>query len=310
MKRTISIMLPTFNEEDNILPLVNSIRNLFQDELNKYNYEIVISDNKSTDTTRSKIRDICNNDKNVKAIFNINNFPIGSGINGLRNTNGDCTIHMASDFQDPVSLLPKMVEKWEEGFKIVLACKSKSKENSFMYKIRGFYYKLMNRICYVKQINQFSGFALYDKSFINVIKDLKDPLPYMRGLVSELGGDLAIIEYEQQLRKSGKSSYSGFLKLYDVAIRGITTYSKIPVRVMVFTGGIGFFILFIFLVVSIVSNLIYSRNIINFVNVGAFILQILFLQMLMLGLLGEYLLNINVRIMDHPIVVEEERINF
>lgn len=308
--KIISVMLPTYNEEANIKPLVEAIKDLFGNELKNYDYEIVISDNKSTDNTREIIRLICKEDKKVKAIFNMNNFPIGSGINGIRNTNGDCTIHMASDFQDPVEVIPKLVKKWEEGNKIVVACKKKSKESFLMYKVRSFYYNLMDSICFVKQINQFSGFALYDKTFINVIKELKDPLPYFRGLVSELGGNHAVVEYEQQVRRSGKSSYRSFKRLYDVAMRGITTYSKTPIRLAVSIGMIGISISFLLMVIIFILNIVNDIAIFNTGFMFIMILFVMFLQLSFIGIIGEYILNMNIRIMNHPIVVEEERINF
>ena len=188
MKKTISVMVPTYNEEENVELMYQALVKMFQKDLPNYHYEILFIDNKSKDNTRKLLRQICEKDKNVKAILNAQNFgQFNSPYYGLINTSGDCTISVAADFQDPIEMIPKFVQSWEEGYKIVIGIKNQSKESKIMYFLRSLYYKLIKKFSEVEQIEHFTGFGLYDKKFIEVLKNLDDPDPYLRGIVSELG---------------------------------------------------------------------------------------------------------------------------
>lgn len=188
MKKRISIMVPTYNEEENVELMYKALKDVFKKDLPNYQYEILFIDNKSKDNTRKLIRGICEKDKNVKAIFNAQNFgQFNSPYYGLISTTGDCTISVAADFQDPVEMIPKFVHEWENGYKIVIGIKSKSQESKIVYLLRSFYYKLIKKFSEVEQIEHFTGFGLYDKSFIEVLRKLDDPEPYLRGIVAELG---------------------------------------------------------------------------------------------------------------------------
>lgn len=202
----ISILIPCYNEEENVGPMSEAISNLFADELSAYEYELVFIDNDLTDNTRALLREICRKNHNIKAIFNAKNFgQFNSPYYGMLQTTGDCTISMVCDFQDPVELIPQYIREWENGYKIVIGIKSKSKENKFVYAMRSLYYKAIKKFSNVEQIEQFTGSGLYDRDFINVLRELKDPTPFLRGIVAELGFKRKEIRYEQPRRRAGKS---------------------------------------------------------------------------------------------------------
>mgnify|MGYP000390084042 FL=1 len=184
--KKISIMIPCWNEEENIRQIVETVKGILETELQNYDYEIVIIDNKSIDNTREIVRKLCKENHKIKAIFNVKNFgQFNSPFYGLMQCNGDCVIPIAADFQDPVELIPDMVHKWEDGHKVICMIKSQSEENKIMYFLRDMYYKIIQKMSSVKQIKQFTGFGLYDKSFIEILKQLKDATPFIRGIIAE-----------------------------------------------------------------------------------------------------------------------------
>lgn len=309
--KKISILIPCYNEEENVGPMSDAIAQLFDGELKDYDYELVFIDNDSKDNTRMFLREICNNNPHVKAIFNAKNFgQFNSPYYGMLQTTGDCTISMVCDFQDPVELIPQYIKEWENGYKIVIGIKSKSKENKIVYLFRTLYYKLIKKFSNVEQIEHFTGSGLYDKSFINVLRELKDPTPFLRGIVAELGYKRKEIEYEQPQRRAGKSK-NNFLSLYDAAMLGITSYTKAGLRLCTFAGMFCGLFSFIAGVVYLVMKLMYwdrftagmAPMLIGVFFIGA-------LQLFFIGFLGEYISSINQRVMNRPLVVEEERINF
>lgn len=310
-KKTISIMVPTYNEEENVVLMYEALKNIFQKELKKYNYEILFIDNKSQDKTRTLIREICAKDKNVKAIFNAQNFgQFNSPYYGLINTTGDCTISVAADFQDPVEMIPKFVKEWENGYKIVIGIKNKSEESKIVYALRSLYYKMIKKFSEVEQIEHFTGFGLYDKDFIEVLKNLDDPDPYLRGIVAELGFERKEIPFTQPKRQRGKSS-NNWYRLYDAAMLGITSYTKIGLRLATI---VGFIISFLSILVALIYLVLKLCNWNSFqagiapIIIGVFLLG--GMQIFFIGFLGEYILNINQRIMHRPLVVVEEKLNF
>lgn len=309
--KKISVILPTYNEEDNVIPLSKEIVNIFNNELNNYDYEIIFTDNNSIDSTREKIISLCQENKNIKAIFNAKNFgQFRSPFNAMINANGDCVILMVSDFQDPPKIIVDFVREWESGYKIVIGIKNKSKENLIMRFIRTLYYKLMKYISDIESIEHFTGTGLYDKSFIKTISVLDDPDPYIRGIVSELGYKIKKINYEKQNRKAGKSK-NNFFTLYNIAMISITNYSKIVLRLATMIGFLFSFLSFIFGLIYFIYKIIYWHSF-N-VGIAPLILGVFFIgsvQLFFIGLLGEYILNINTRVMKRPLVIEEKRINF
>ena len=204
--KKVSILIPCYNEEENVRPMSEAIVNLFENELIQYDYELLFIDNDSSDQTRVILRDICKKNKHIKAIFNAKNFgQFNSPYYGMLQTTGDCTISMVCDFQDPVEMIPQYLEAWEEGYKIVIGIKTSSKENPIMYYLRSIYYKMIKKFSDVEQIEHFTGSGLYDRDFVQVLKNLKDPTPFLRGIVAELGYKRKEIPYEQPERRAGKT---------------------------------------------------------------------------------------------------------
>ena len=308
--KKISIVVPCYNEEENVEPISEAIISEIN-KLQNYTYELIFIDNCSTDKTREKLIQLCDKNKNIKAIFNAKNFgQFNSPYYGLLQTTGDCTMLICADFQDPVDMIPKFVQEWESGYKIVIGVKNKSKENRIMYFLRSCYYKLIKKISDTEQIEHFTGFGLYDKDFIEVLRKLDDPTPFLRGIVAELGFQRKEITYEQQKRRAGKT-HNNFYKLYDAAMLSFTSYTKIGLRLATFLGIFVGIISFIIGIVYFILKLIYwDRFAAGMVPVliGMFFLGAL--QLFFIGFLGEYILSINTRVMKRPLVVEEKRINF
>ena len=309
--KTISVIIPTYNEEENVELMYEALVKEFQEYLNDYKYEILFIDNKSKDNTRELIRKICKKDKNVKAIFNAQNFgQFNSPYYGLTQTSGDCTVSMCADFQDPVEMIHKFVKEWENGYKIVIGIKTKSKENKLMRIFRSVYYKLIKKFSDVQQIEHFTGFGLYDKDFIDILRNLKDSQPYMRGIVSELGYERKELEYTQPKRLRGKSS-NNFMRLYDAAMLGITSYTKVGMHLATIFGALIAMVCFIIGIVYLIIKLCNWNSMP--VGIAPLIICVLFvgaIQLFFIGFIGEYIVNINQRVMNRPLVVEEERINF
>jgi glycosyltransferase involved in cell wall biosynthesis len=309
--KKISVMIPCYNEEENVVPMSKEIVSLFETELAKYDYELLFIDNNSTDNTRSLLREICAKNSRIKAIFNAKNFgQFNSPYYGMCQTTGDCTITMCCDFQDPIELIPQFIKEWEQGYKIVCAIKTTSKENKIMRFLRSCYYKVIRKMSDVDQIEHFTGTGLYDKSFIEVLKKLDDPTPFLRGIVAELGYKRKDIPYEQQQRRAGKT-HNNWFTLYDAAMLSFTSYTKIGLRIATIIGFIMAAISIIIALVYLVLKLIYwDRFIAGMAPILLSVLGLGSLQLFFIGFMGEYILSINKRIMNRPLVIEEERINF
>lgn len=311
--KKISILIPCYNEVDNVEPMSFAVENVLQEALSKYDYEILFIDNCSTDGTREKLEQICTGNKKIKAIFNVTNFgQFNSPFYGLCQTTGDCTIAMCCDFQDPVELIPRFVEEWEKGHKIVSGIKTSSKEPGFIYFLRTVYYKMIRNMSTVKMIEHFTGFGLYDKTFIALLKELDDPIPFIRGIVAEYGAGFNMIEveYEQAKRRAGKT-HNNFYSLYDAAMLSFTSYTKVGLRLATFLGFACSAGSIIVAIVYTIMKLIYWNDFSAGtapLTIGVFLIG--GVQLFFIGLIGEYILNINTRVIHRPIVVEEKRINF
>lgn len=311
--KKISVMIPCYNEVDNVEPISFAVVNVLEEALNKYDYEILFIDNCSTDGTREKIEKICAANKKIKAIFNVTNFgQFNSPFYGLCQTTGDCTISICCDFQDPVELIPRFVEEWEKGHKIVSGIKTSSKEPGFIYLLRTIYYKMIKNMSDVKMIEHFTGFGLYDKTFIALLKELDDPIPFLRGIVAEYGAgfNMIEIEYEQAKRRAGKT-HNNFYSLYDAAMLSFTSYTKVGLRLATFLGfacsAISIIVAAIYMIMKLLNWETFSAGMAP-LTIGVFIIG--GIQLFFIGLIGEYILNINTRVIHRPIVVEEKRINF
>lgn len=308
MSRLISVVIPTYNEEENVEPIASAVREMFGHDLPGYRYEIIFIDNDSNDDTRPRLRKICEEDENVTAIFNAKNFgPFNSPYYGILQATGDAVVLLCADFQDPIEMIPKFVAEWEQGYKIVIGKKTASRENKFMYFLRSAYYRIIRKMSEVDQIEHFTGFGLYDSSFVDVLRDLKDPTPFLRGIVAELGWKRKEIPYEQQKRRAGKSHYSLY-KYYDAAMLSFTSYTKVGLRVATFFGfivaAVSFLIALVYIILKLTHWDEYSMGTAS-LAVGLFFLGAV--QLMFIGFVGEYILSMNQRIMNRPLVIEECR---
>lgn len=311
--KKISVLIPCYNEVDNVEPISFAIANIMEEALRDYDYEILFIDNCSTDGTREKLEKICAGNHKIKAIFNVTNFgQFNSPFYGICQTTGDCTISMCCDFQDPVELIPRFVREWEKGHKIVSGIKTSSKENPIIYLLRSIYYKMIRNMSDTEMIEHFTGFGLYDKTFIDILRQLNDPIPFLRGIVAEYGHGFnrIDIEYEQPKRRFGKT-HNNFYSLYDAAMLSITSYTKVGLRLATILGfissGISLLVALIYLVLKLANWHNFQAGNAPIV-IGIYVIGSI--QLFFIGLLGEYILNINTRVIHRPLVVEERRINF
>lgn len=311
--KKISVMIPCYNETENVIPISEAVIDMFNKDLPEYDYEILFIDNASTDGTRDKIIKLCEGNKKIKAIFNVTNFgQFNSPFYGMCQTTGDCTVTLCCDFQDPVELVPEFVKEWENGHRIVSGVKTSSKEFGPIYFARTIYYKMIKSMSSVKMIEHFTGFGLYDKTFIALLKELNDPIPFIRGIVAEYGDGFNRVEitYEQPKRRAGKT-HNNFYSLYDAAMLSFTSYTKVGLRLATFVGFGSAFVSFLIGLVYLILKIIYW----DFFSIGYAPIMIgVFviggIQLFFIGLIGEYILNINTRVINRPVVVEEKRINF
>lgn len=310
MIKKISIVTPCFNEELNVEILYNIVKEVMKSFKN-YTYEHIFIDNNSSDNTLMILKKLAINDINLKVIVNVRNFGhIRSPYYAMLQANGDAVISLASDLQDPPELINEFIRFWENGNKIVIGIKEKSQENIYMFSLRKFFYKLIDKISETKQIHNFTGFGLYDKSFIEVLKNMNEPYPYFRGLVSELGFSIREVKYLQPLRYAGKTK-NNFYTLYDIAMLGFISHSKLPLRLSSF---IGFIVSFLSILVALIY-LVYKILFWNELQVGIapLVIGLFFfggLQLFFLGIIGEYIATIFTHIKNRPLVIEKERINF
>lgn len=309
--KKISVIVPCFNEERSVHIMHKKITDMFSEELKEFDYELIFVDDYSVDNTRNELEKICINDKKVKAIFNAKNFGFNRNVfYSLMQGSGDAVFLVFGDLQDPPELLLEFVRKWNQGYKVILGQKIKSKENKFVYFLRTIFYKMMDSISQVKQIQHFNGFGLYDKDFVNVIKTIDDPQPYLKGIVGEFGMKQCIIKYNQEKSARGKSNFN-FFKYYDVVMLAVTSYTKILMRIATFIGG------FVGIISLIVAIIIFINKILNWdtypIGIAALTVGVFFIgavQLFFIGILGEYILSINTRTLKRPLVVAEKKINF
>ncbi len=307
-RKHISVLVPTYNEVGNVVPLCAALEKEFTTSLSRFDYDILFIDNASTDGTRERLEELCAKNPHVRAIFNTQNFgQFNSPYYGICQTTGDCTVSMCADFQDPVEMLPRLVEKWEEGYLVVCAVKTASRENAVLRFLRTCYYKLIKKASRVAQIEHFTGFGLYDKSFVEVMRALDDPTPFLRGIVAELAPRRVEIPYTQARRRAGRT-HNNFATLYDAAWQSFTTYTKLPIRAITVLG-------FLLLALGVAWGATLCFRGTRDAPLGVVLLSPLMLLctafvLLSLGALGEYVLTLREKVMRRPLVVEERRIGF
>lgn len=309
--KVITVVTATYNEEENVLPLYQRVREVMQRSLPQYRYEHLFIDNASTDQTVPILKEIARDDHAVKIIVNNRNFGhIRSPFYGLCQAEGDAVISLVADFQDPPELLPEFVKKWEQGSKMVLGVKEASKESPVMFRIRTLYYALISRISGIPLVNNFTGFGLYDKDVIACLRTIQDPYPYFRGLICELGFPASLLPYTQPARMRGITK-NNFYSLYDMAMLGITSHSKVPLRLATILG-------FVFSIISGTIAIFYLIIKLLFwysfpagmapILIGLFVF--FSVQLFFIGLLGEYIGSIHTQVLRRPLVTVKERINF
>lgn len=308
--KKISIVAPTYNEEQNIITLYGRIKDAIS-KLENYIFEIIIIDNASTDNTRVLLRGLAKEDKSIKLIFNTRNFGhIRSPYWGIMQAHGDAVIYLASDLQDPPEYIGRFIGEWEKGWKVVLATKEKSKTNQITHKLRKLYYLLLDKITDVEIIRNSTGFGLYDKIVIDKIRAINDPYPFLRGLISELGYPVKRLEFEQPRREFGVTK-NNIYTLYDIALLGIVSHSNIPLRISSLIGyaiSIASFMLgLIYLVLKMNDWYAFPRGVAPIIILMFFFFGLLFI---FLGLIGEYISVIYTHVRNRPVVVESERVNF
>ena len=310
MKKLISVLTPCYNEEKNIELIYTEVKKVF-DCIPNINYEHVFIDNASTDKTVELLRNIARADKNIKVIVNKKNFGwVRSPYHGILQCHGDAVVYIVADLQDPPILINKFIEKWLEGYKIVIGIKESSDESKIMFFFRSLFYSLLKKIANNEQIKNFTGYGLYDKEFIDILRNIKEPYPFFRGLISELGFDRYDIVYKQPVRKHGKSS-ANFFQLYDIAMLGFISSSKLPLRI---SSILGFTISIVCLIISLfylVFKLIFWYTF--SLGLAPIIIGLFFfggVQLFFLGIIGEYIGSIYTEVKNRPLVIEKERINF
>ncbi len=309
--KKISIVTPCYNEEENVEELYNQVKSQFIQLSDRYMYEHIFIDNASTDNTVAELKKLAEKDKNVKIIMNAMNFGhIRSPYYGLCQASGDAAMLMVADLQDPPELIPEFLKQWESGRKVVIGVKNKSKESPIMYAVRGAFYKVIKAISETRQIENFTGFGLYDQSFIKLLRSVNDPYPYMRGLVAEYGGDLGEVYYTQPKRFAGKTHQS-FYSLYDMAMLGFVNHSKVPLRLASILGFISSIVSLLVAVVYFVYKLVYWEEF--QLGLAPIIVGFFFfcsIQLFFLGIVGEYVGSILTQVRHRPLVIEKGRINF
>lgn len=308
--KLISVVTPCYNEEDNVQECVKLIQSVFA-HYDNYIYEHIFIDNASTDKTLDILRNIASTDKHVKVISNSRNFGhIRSPYHGLLQANGDAVILFVADLQDPASLIPEFIKKWEEGFQTVVGTKRSSEESSVMFSIRKLYYKTVNRLSNIDLIDNFTGFGLYDKEVINHLRSINDPYPYFRGLIAEIGLRIHQIPYDQPVRVRGITK-NNFFTLYDIGMLGIISHSQVPLRMATMAGFLLSFISIFIAVIYFLLKLIFWNSF--SLGMAPVVIGIFFfasVQLFFVGVLGEYLGSIHIYSKRRPLVIEKERINF
>ena len=309
--KKISIVTACYNEEENVETLYQEVKKIFQEKLKDYEYEHIFIDNASKDETVPILKKIASVDRNVKIIVNSRNFGhIRSPHYGLLQATGDAVISIVADLQDPPDLIPQFIKKWEEGFKIVVGIKKQSDESLIIFLMRKFYYKTVAKLADIELIGNYTGFGLYDKRVIEIVRNIPDAYPYFRGMICDIGFEKAMIEYRQPERKRGITK-NNFYTLFDMAMLGITTHSKVPLRL---ASIMGFSTAIISMLVAVIY-LVYKLLFWKYFQLGQapLIIGLFFfssVQLIFIGIIGEYVGNIYTQVLKRPLVIEKERINF
>ena len=308
--KKISVIIPCYNEENSIDEMYNRLKKIFLESLNQYDYEIIYVDDFSQDNTRYKISELCKKDPKVKAVFNAKNFGFDRNVfESYRYASGDCAFMIFGDLQDPPEMLPEFVKKWEEGYKCIVGQRKKSDENRIMYTLRRIYYRVIDAMAESKQIGMINGFGLYDREFLEILKQIEENKPFFKAVLAEYGLDMCVVQYEQSVSSRGKSNFNLY-KNYDFAMHGITSSTKLMMRLATFIG------IFVGIVCILFAVYIFVRKLLFWdtyplgaatIMIGIFFLGAI--QLFFIGILGEYILGINEKVNRKPRVIVSEMIN-
>lgn len=309
--KKISVVIPCYNEEKSIRTMYERLMKIFCEKLSRYDYEIIYVDDFSSDNTRNEIEKLCKENRKVKAVFNAKNFGFHRNVfSSLTYGSGDAVFMLFGDLQDPPEMLPAFVKKWESGKKVIVGQRSKSDEGVVMTFMRFLYYKIIDWFSDTKQIDLFTGFGLYDAEFIEVLTQIDDIQPYFKAVVAEYGMDIEIVKYEQAKSERGKSNFN-FWRNYDFAMQGITSSTKMLMRLATFVA------LLVGLVCIGISVFVFVNKLLHWdtypAGTASIIIGIFFLgaiQLFFIGILGEYILSLNGRVVKKPRVVIGRKINF
>jgi glycosyltransferase involved in cell wall biosynthesis len=310
-RRKISIMTPCFNESDNVQFCYEAVRQVFAEQLPHYDYEHLFIDNCSSDSTVDILRGICASDPHVRVIVNARNYgPHRSPYYGLLQTEGDAAIPIMCDLQTPVSFIPVFVGHWEQGFRLVLAVRKETKETWLLRLLRETYYRLIELTSDLEQVRHFIGFGLFDRRVLEAIRQMNDSLPYFRGMVTEVGFERCLVEYDAPARKRGRSKQK-WADLFEYAIVGLTYSSRVPLRLVTLTGcaiaGLSFLIGLVYLILKLFFWNYFPLGVIP-ILIGIFFFGSV--QIMFLGFVAEYVGMTFERVRHRPLVIEKERINF
>lgn len=308
--KTISFVSGCYNEEENVGELIRRIR-VVMAGLPAYDYEIIFIDNSSEDRTVEVLKGFAAEDRRVKIIVNTRNFgQIRTGYHAMMQARGDAIVGLVSDLQEPPELVPEFIRLWESGYKVVAAIKTRSRENPLMYRLRGLYYSMVRRMASTDLLEQFTGFGLYDRSVVEVLRPLREPYPYFRGLISDIGFKVARVEYTQAERLHGRSK-NNFFTLFDMAMLGLTSHTKIPLRMATlfgfFAAALSLLVGMAYLVAKLVFWYTFTAGMAP-ILIGIFFLGSV--QLLFLGVVGEYVGAVFTYVQNRPLVIEKERVNF
>jgi glycosyltransferase involved in cell wall biosynthesis len=309
-QKLISVVTPCYNEEENVRELSRRIRAIFE-ELPGYDYEHILIDNASGDSTPQILRELASEDRRTKVIINTRNFGhIRSPYHGMLQGQGDAVILMASDFQDPPEMVPDFIRKWEEGYKVVMGVKTQSQESPAMYAVRKVYYGLSGRLSEIKLVPNYTGFGLYDRDVIQQLRHIDDPYPYFRGLIADLGYEAAAIPFNQPRRKRGITK-NNFFTLYDMAMLGVTNHSKVPLRIATMAGFLLSAVSLLIAVGYLFAKLFFwSQFAMGTAPILIGFFFFMSVQLFFIGMIGEYVGAIHTQVLKRPHVIEKERLNF
>lgn len=311
--KKISVVIPCYNEIENVEAISSAVINIFENDetLKKYEFDIIFIDNCSVDGTRAKLEELCEGEKRIKAIFNVRNFgQFNSPYYGMLQAKCDALVLICADFQDPVEMIPKFVKEWENGYKIVCGIKTHSKESKILYGLRSIYYKLIKKFSRIEQIEHFTGFGLYDNEFLDILRRLDDPTPFLRGIVAEYGYKRKDVTYTQEKRRAGKT-HNNWVSLLDAAMLSVTCYTKAGVRLAFCLGFVlslfNIFLALVYLIVAAFVPVLWSLWVIPILIAIFLVGSVL---MFFTGFVGEYVVSVSKRVTNRPLVVEEKRINW